>query len=316
MWQPLSKILDYIGRLRVPLGPSKVALQVGFPGADDALGGFDWKNYRTAEALHDVWGPPRDSVWEPYHCVPLFAALDALKSAKWPATSNEAWPTAPEEAARIEAGFHLSGAARREPLGRDWADAGVWVILDLPGVESVTAAARFVLGGYQPVCTFDHWPHPAGLLRPERILAQLLRFAPIVAEARQHLLPASPPVWICDRERLGTRPGRPHEFDNRYFLDDSLLPGPEALRKAGIQHIVCIVPEPLMNPLEDLSAYLGALRREGFTDIHGAALSDAELRPFDFMAATTPRRFDAAGYQRSSAGGFGRLIPEESSSSG
>lgn len=316
MWQPLSKLLDSIGRLRVALGPSKVSVQVGFPGADDALGGFDWKNYRTSEALYEVWGPPSGSVWEPYHCVPLFAALDALKSAKWPATTNEPWPTAAEEAARIETDPHLPGAAAREPLGREWAENGVWVILDVPGVVAVPLATRFVLAGYQPVCTFDHWPHPAGLLKPERILAQLLRYAPVVAEARQRLHPASPPIWICDRDRLGRGSGMPREFDNRYFLDDSILPGPDALRKAGIRHVVCIVPEAWMHPLEDIQAYLASLKREGFSEIHGAALNDPELRTFDFAPVGAPRRFDAAHYQRSAAGGFGRLIPEESSSSG
>jgi hypothetical protein len=316
MWQPLSKLLDSIGRFRLALGPSKAAVQIGFPGADDALGGFDWKNYRSAEALYEVWGPASGSVWEPYHCVPLFAALDALKPAKWPATPNEAWPTAAEEAARIETGVHLPGATAREPLGREWAEAGVWVILDVPGVVAVPLAARFVLAGYQPVCTFDHWPHPAGLLKPERILAQLLRYAPIVAEARQQLHPASPPIWVCDRERLGRGPGMPRDFDNRYFLDDSILPGPDALRKAGIRHVVCIVPEPWMHPLEDVQAYLEGLKREGFPEIHGAALNDPELRTFDFSPVGAPRRFAASSYQRSAAGGFGRLIPEESSSSG
>lgn len=309
MWEPLWKMLDALGRLRLTLGPAKVPVQVGGAGSTDARGGMDWQRYRTAEALYDVWGPVPGSRWEPYHCVPLFAALDVLRT-------GEAWPTAVEEAERIETRMHLDRAVFGEPLGANWAAEGVWVILDVPGQEAVTLASRFVLGGYQPVCTFDHWPHAAGLLKPERILAQLLRFAPLLADARSRLSPQAPPLWICDRERLGTRRGRPREFDNRYYLDDSLLPGTAALRENGIRQLICVVPETTDNPIEDLAAYFAALRKEGFSQIHCVALSDPELRPFSFSEPVPTRRFKKAGYQRSAAGGFGRLIPEESSSSG
>jgi len=309
MWPLWSKLFETLGRFRLPLPHPKVSVSVGSPGATDVLGGFDWQHHRTAEALFATWGPLPDTVWEPYHCVPLFAALDTIKS-------GQAWPTAPADAARIETGPHLGGPATFEPLGQAWAESGVWVILDLPGPVSVALAARLVRAGYQPVCTFDHWPHPAGLLQPERLLAQLLRFAPLLADARQHLRPEGPPLWICDRNRLGERRGQPHEFDNRYFLDDSLLPGPDTLRRADVRHIVCVVPEPMDRPLEDLHAYFADLRKEGFGEIHAAALSDPELRILDLPSPTKSSRFLSRGFQRSAAGGFGRLIPEESSSSG
>ena len=317
MWQPLSKLLDTLGRLRVPQGPPKVTIRIGTPGSVDALGDFEWRNYKSPEALYRVWGPLQDSPWEPYHCVPLFAALESIKpDAHQSQTASGPWPTDPAQATQMEIGPHLDGAAQAKPLGQAWVDAGVWVILDLPGTQSVPLAARFVLAGFQPVCTFDHWPHPQGLLHPELILAQLLRFAPVIGRARTTLAPGNPPVWICDRDRLGTRPGQPHEFDNRYFLDDSLLPGPEALRRSGIRQIICIVAEPTMRPLEDLHACFEQLRKEGFSEIHGAALSDPELRVFDFAPLPVPSRFQTEGYQRSASGGFGRLIPEQSSSSG
>jgi hypothetical protein len=309
MWERLWKMLDVLGRFRFAWGPAKVAVQVGRFGSSDARGGADWERYRTAEALYRVWGPIPGSRWEPYHCVPLFAALDVLRQ-------GEAWPTESREAEDLEARGHLAGAAAGEPLGGNWAADGVWLILDLPGVEAVTLGTRFIMGGYQPVCTFDHWPHWVGMLKPERILAQMLRLAPVVAEARERLRVESPPLWICDRERLGTRRGGPHEFDNRYYLDDSLLPGAATLREAGIRHIVCVVPEATDGPVEDLAAYLAALRKDGFGDIHGVALSDPELRPFSFSPGSGSARFKRSGYQRSAAGGFGRLIPEESSSGG
>ncbi|HHY86728.1 MAG TPA: hypothetical protein GYA07_14525 [Verrucomicrobia bacterium] len=47
---------------------------------------------------------------------------------------------------------------------------------------------------------------------------------------------------------------------------------------------------------------------------HCAALSDPELRPLELRAEPALEPFRSARYQRSAAGGFGRLIPEQSSS--
>jgi hypothetical protein len=71
-----------------------------------------------------------------------------------------------------------------------------------------------------------------------------------------------------------------------------------------------------MNPLEDLHAYFTALRKEGFNEIHGVALSNPELGTFEFGPMPVTSRFSDRNFQRSASGGFGRLIPEESSSSG
>lgn len=310
MWQPLSSLFDLIGRLRFSVPPlRRRKLSVGRPGAVDAQGGFDWQTYRSARSLYAVWGPPSDSPWIPYHCVPLFASLDTLRQ-------DLVWPTAPEDAQLLEVSPHLDQAAAGVCLGSAWVQERVWLILDLPGIQSVPLAVRFLLAGFQPICTFDHWPHPAGLLNPTHILAQLLRFAPHVASARSLLSANSPPLWICDRERLGTRVGRPMEFDNRYYLDDSLLPGPNSLKKAGINHILCMVPDAEQRPLDDIWAYFQELRNEGFHNIHGVSLQDPKLEPFEFSQTSVRSRFSTLKYQRSAAGGFGRLVPSESSSSG
>lgn len=309
MWQPLSNILDLIGRCRISIGPSKVVLSVGHPESTDATGTMDWQRFLTAEALHDVWGPAPGSPWQPYHCVPLFAALDTLPKAL-------VGPTPREMATHFESVLHISEASSSSPLGQNWVSERVGIFIDLPGVQSVPLAFRLALAGYQPVCTFDHWPHPAGLLHPELILAQLIRFAPLMESARFGIRPENPPIWVCDRNRLGTVPGLPRQFDNRYFLDDSVLPGLAALKAAGIQHLICIVPTLAEPPLEDLLAWLFSLQKAGFKDIHVVALSDPSLAPYDLPPGKLKSRINSRRFQRSAAGGFGRLIPEESSSGG
>jgi hypothetical protein len=308
MWQPLSKILNFIGRVRIPVGPPNVTVMVGRANAPDALSSIDWKRFASAEALYDVWAPPKGSRWTPYHCVPLFAALQTLPR-------NQFGPTDEETVKTIEMGPLLTPAVDLKPLGASWASERAWVILDLPGPQSVALAVRFVAAGFQPVCTFDHWPHPMGLVKAHVVLAQLLRHASSIEKLRPYLQPDAAPLWICDRNRLGTQPGRPKQFDNRYFLDDSILPSAKTLKEADIRHIICVMPTPAHRPCDDLRAYFRDLKKEGF-QIDAAALSDPALTLFELPPATFQVDFTQHGYQRSSAGGFGRLIPEPSSSSG
>ncbi|HMO51125.1 MAG TPA: hypothetical protein PKE26_07760 [Kiritimatiellia bacterium] len=309
MWQPLSKLLNLVGRLRIPGRPKRVELIIGNPAERDAMDATYWKNYQETEALFAVWGPPPGSPWEPYHCVPLFAALQTVKP-------DRIGPTAPDRVIETEGNGQLGVHLNTKPLGEAWAAQRSWVILDLPGAKSVPAALRLMAGGFQPVCTFDNWPHPAGLVKSEIVLAQLLRYAALAGDTRKHLATTSPPVWVCDRNRLGSGPARPRDFDNRYYLDDSILPSGETLRKNGIEQILCVVPTTDDLPRDDLRAYFRDLRKEGFAAIYRVGFSDPTLRAGAFPESMYEVKFSTSGYARSDAGGFGMLIPEPSSSGG
>lgn len=309
-----SAPLEALGRLGLPrLLPAALfrrSLAVGDPKAADALGGSGWRAFLDPARLFDVWGPHPAGPWGPYHCVPLFAALDRLKrDAIGPAAppGSPKRPKAPPELPR----FARPGA----PAPR-WLTPSTWTILDLPGARSVEAAAWLVRAtGAQPVCTFDNWPHERGVLKPELALAELLRWATTLRDARPKITPESPPLWICERERLGERPGRPREFDNRYFHDDSVLPGPGVLRRHGIERVVYVVPAATDAPLADLEGYFGELLLAGIAVFRVSLdAADASLEPF--TSPRTPRRLNRSGYRRSAVGGFGTLVPEPSSGSG
>lgn len=209
----------------------------------------------------------------------------------------------------VEGNGHLGGIMVEKPLGAEWKEQKSWVILDLTGARSVAAGLRFIAGGFQPVCTFDNWPHPAGLIKTEIVLAQLLRYAAHVSDQRKYLTVESPPLQgICDRNRLGTRQANVKEFDNRYYLDDSILPSPETLRKNGVEQIICVVPGFEDKPREDLCAYFRDLRKENFTQIFGCAFQDPELKLFRFPEEVFTINFKQSGFRRSDSGGFGVLI--------
>lgn len=304
MWRLWSGLLEELGRLRLPL-PSRRDVRVGDPDAADAEGGEGWRDFLSPEALFHAWGPLEDSPWEPYHAVPLFAALDRVAPGRvGPTASVLQWDRVSHPAAR-------PGAPPPE-----WLTAQTWTIIDLPGPRAVEVAAWLVTSaGVQPVCTFDHWPHPKGVLKPEHILAELLRWAGTVAGARGRIAADAPPVWICDSDRLGSRPGRPGEFDNRYYLDDSALPGETILRRAGITRIVYISPGTGELPVADLEGYLADLLRSGMELLH-LRITELDPEPRPMSAPRTPRPPPREGFHRSSAGGFGTVVPEPSSGGG
>lgn len=254
--------------------------------------------------LFDTWGPVPGSPWEPFHCVTLFAALERIAAPG---------PTAPAVAAKLEAGPHLA------PLPADaWPDRPPWLmegtltVIDLDGPQSVALGARLVRAGAQPVCTFDNWPHQAGVQKPEEVLAQLLRHATTVAAARDALTPSSPPVWLCDRQRLVGGDPRPRQFDNRYFLDDTLLPGTGYLKKAGIGTIVVVQQTASTSMSRDLEAWLA----DRAADKMAVFVTHLQTEHLEAEPITPVRSHVPKVGLRSDAGGFGRLIPEPSSSGG
>jgi hypothetical protein len=302
MWQLLSGPLEWLGRLRIGFSRRR-PLRVGSPDASDAQGGTGWRAYLAADRLYDVWGPHPDSPWVPFHCVPLFAALDRIKA-------DQVGPTAPPAA-----GDPMSGRPHARPgaPAPAWLSPGTWVILDLPGSETVEAGAWLITTGGQPVCTFDNWPHEKGLLRAEHLLAALLRWATTVAEARASLTSDAPPVWICDSQRLGSRTGQPGEFDNRYYLDDSLLPGAALLKTVAIVRVVYVTSDVQELPVLDLEEYFADLRRAGLELLHVDLAAGLDATPL--AARTTPRQPPRSGFRRSAAGGFGTEVPQPSSGS-
>ncbi len=309
MWRPWSRALELLGRIRLRIPGWRKKLRVGDPRAPDAQGGFGWREYLDPERLYDAWGPVPAGVWMPFHCVPLFAALDSIQR-------SEIGPSPPPEQHNGDPdprSLHaLIRPGMRPPF---WLTGDTWTILDLPGPAAVEAAAWLVTAaGCQPVCTFDNWPHERGVLRPEHTLAELLRWATTIAEARPRLHAGSPPLWICDSERLGSRQGTPGEFDNRYFLDDSILPGPGLLKTAGIRKVVYFTIGGEEVPLLDLEAYFAELLTAGIPVLH-AELMRPLHEPQPFSAPRTPRRPRESEFRRSGAGGFGMEVPQPSSGS-
>jgi len=256
-----------------PVQPSAVDPHTLFPpapGQIDSRGGDFWKRYRTASALHAAWVPPPASPWRPYYKPTLVAAVSIVQEAAAPTRSPEG-----ERAERLADEF-------AQGLGPERAA----VFVDLPGEESVAWNAVLARHGFEPVATFNNWPHQRGVLRLERALGALLYYAEEVKLGRKPQ--TYRPVFALERNRLtvfGVR-SPTDTFDNRYFHSASDFPAARVFKAQAIDHIYYVGPESARGhdmEVDDLNAYFVSLAQAGlrfsYVGVAGGLLSSVEAQP-------------------------------------
>lgn len=291
MWSLLLKLLESIARIRIPFYRFSTTLSVGRPNAADACGTNEWRAFLEGRALSRVWGPHAKSPWTPFHILTLFVSLDYLRKNEVGPCDSDPWPIR---------NFQIP----------PWIDSSTLLLIDLPGPQSVALGAALAVGGCDLVCTFNNWPHPKGLIRPEETLAALLRYASWLSRNRTAYPAPGPVAWLCDSGRLGVRRGRPNEFDNRYYIEDNVVPGPNYLRERNISKIIYISGGPEI--IADLGVHLYTFKKEGFQVGLSLAYSNGVLA--DPVAIVPPEKpFNTTGFFRATAGGFGAPVPHPSS---
>jgi hypothetical protein len=292
MWSPLSRFLDTLGRWRLPWLRLRKPLKVGDRRNLDHLGGRRWQMFLRPRELATAFGPRPDGPWWPFHCLTLFASLDYLRREHTGPLENDPLPV----------------AALRRP---EWLDARTFMFVDLKGPESVALGAALAVQGCDLVCTFNNWPYPNSVIASEHTLAALLRYASWLKDERRWPQTPAPVAWLCDNERLGTRKGKPGEFDNRYYIDESVLPGPSYLRQRGIGRIAYLGNEGKV-PLADLAEHLYEYRQKGF-ELVGTSLSPEGEFSAPRALDLTATRFRKIGFLLAAGGGFGATVPHPSS---
>lgn len=272
------------------------------------------RDYERYDVLFHLYGPLAESPWVPYHCPTLFASIDKCAIRPGSRRPSEAYQEAREE----------TGAWQ-------WLDRGTMVIVDVPGATTIEVGALLMKEvGVQFVSTFDHWasaPDDAGATRvidARQIIDAMYSVAPDIHERRSELSPDAPPVWLCDSRRLGkgkTSPS-PGEFDNRYYIDNSILPGIDSLRSGGIRRVVYLSEAMGSGPLGDLDAPPDVA--SFVADVFDAGLTVEQVALGHKGSWTNPvpvqqRPFETdlpvRGFSRSDMGGFGKVIPEPSEGS-
>ncbi|MGK3994290.1 hypothetical protein [Sorangium sp. So ce1024] len=121
------------------------------------------------------------------------------------------------------------------------------VIVDLDGPESVAFAAG-AAEAFEPVFTFDNWPHPRGVVRAHLTLAAAAYYQPLFARAQPG---PRATMFVLDRQRLSPYSDDATQFDNRYV---ARLPAADALWARGVRHVLYVVPtEAVTTESDDLN---------------------------------------------------------------
>jgi hypothetical protein len=237
------------------------ARQLSFPGETevDAAGSADWKQNLGDLAITLA---PAEERLAPFYVPTLFQALSAPSALSLRASIRPIFTPAMRVAYARGLGLASLFQAGSFP-------ADVAVVIDMPGPEAVAVAAALA-EHFDPVFTFDNWPHPAGVVPSHLTLAAALYYRPTFQAARGTRPAAAPPVFVLDGERLSGYIDEQLEFDNRYTAK---LPGPEALAHLGVHRVLYVVSGQVVEERDDLNDDFVAFQRAGI-DVRMLSLGD------------------------------------------
>jgi hypothetical protein len=181
------------------------------------------------------------------------------------------------------------------------------LVIDLDGPTSVAVGLMLAQRGYRPVPLFNGVNGPAPLV-PVAELARALIDA--VSALESIALPANAaPAFLLDARRLSGIPA-PRVFDNRWVVLPEDFPSANKLLAAGIRRCV-LVTEHVQQ--RDLPHVLLRYKQSGIEllalNTAGRLIPHTPVRP-SWFGSLVARVSVLAGLRRSSAGGFGALVPE------
>jgi hypothetical protein len=190
------------------------------------------------------------------------------------------------------------------------------LILDLPGEVSVPLGLACAKRGYRPIPLYNGCPGPNELVDTRQIRLALGRHADALRELP--LDATAPPAFLLDSQRLVAKgPRAPGRFDNRWMVFPQDFPSANLLLARRITAIL-VVQQKAGQPQEDLQHVLRRWQEAGLR-IQRLTPYATQPEPIEVERPKRFRRiwyalFAAAGLIHHSAGGFGGLIPQPSSS--
>jgi hypothetical protein len=254
------------------------------------------------QQLYERWAP-EGSTWSTWVKPVLFAKM-------------------PDIAAPLD-GSHAPPA----PFDVSWAPPvsdRAAIVLDLPGGASVDAGLALAERGYRPVPLYNVVPGPA----ETRPIAAAVDVAPVTgalwrggdAIAQINLPYDAPPAFLLDARRMPPSAPRPGQFDNRWVVLPQDFPSATFLQTHGIRRVL-LVQDVSGQPRSDLAHVLRRWQEAGI--VIDSLVPGAGVRPVTLDVAR-PKMFRwmlyalaaTMGLRRSSAGGFGSVVPMPSSSHG
>ena len=233
----------------------------------DAVGqdnyGRNYDQYKTAEALIDAWMPPQGSPYIPFFKQTLLASVDEMRTGFITKHSVARAVFTPDDRVAVNQGQNFARTGIPEHAA---------IFLDIEGEQAIVWGAVLAqTKGFQPVFTFNNWPHQKGIVPSERVLGTAIYYASTIESLKQEgkIKPASPPVFLLDSERLSLNAKADHGvYDNRYYLSPADLPSADQFKAAGVEHIIYVTAFGTRSPeqvkeQDDLNEYFTGLANAG-----------------------------------------------------
>jgi hypothetical protein len=256
--------------------------------------------------LYKLWAP-ESSIWSNWAKPVLFAEM-TIGSAEAPPPD----PTFPPS------------DTPPAPPNLNWApaaDSNTAIVLDIPGAQAVKLSVELIKSGFRPVPLFNgvRGPQMYSLVNVDDIIFAL--YGASDALVATPLPDAAPPVFLLDSERFaGASFATPGRFDNRWYVFPQDFPSANFLLSRSIRSVI-LAQRRSAGPQSDLSHVLLRWQEAGI-QIQACGVEDGTSpspitisRPENFRSLWY-RAMVLAGLRRNSAGGFGAVIPEPSSSGG
>jgi hypothetical protein len=222
---------------------------------------------------------PRQESLKPFYQPTLFQALTDMPGTGMTGKELRDWMK-PVFTPEMDAAFRQGRALESLfPQGEEVTRATA-VIVDLPGPESV-AFSSGMARRFEPVYTFENWPHPRGVVPAHLTLGAVVYYRSLLLRLAPERSTPAPPVFVLDRNRLLPYKEPRTQFDNRYL---ARLPPAQRLLELGIRHVLYVVPGGA--PLEELDDI-----NEDFVSYHKVELdvkvvAASEFQPQDPQAET------------------------------
>ena len=257
------------------------------------------------ETIFEIWAPEA-AIWSPWAKPVLFAHLDSV--------STEI-PALPELAELTWAPF---------------LDAGLAIVVDVPGAEGVRLGIALAHRGFRPVPLYNAVPLPSSESTPDRFCPppslSAVDVVPTVAALRYYAdalaaikLPANaPPAFLLDANRHARdQVVKPTDFDNRSVCFTTDFPSANVLVAQGIKKVL-LVQGSSLQPQRDLAHILRRWQDAGLAlqrlqlDSPGAVESFHVFRP-SWYGAMFQRALAAFGLRRADGEGFGSWLNDSAS---
>jgi hypothetical protein len=218
---------------------------------------------------------PRQRKLKPFYQPTLFQALTGTGPGSSPEAAELRAELKPVYTAAMDTAFRQGQGLNSLFSQGSQASATTVVIVDLPGPEAVAFAAGLAQR-FEPVFTFDNWPHPRGVVPAHLTLGAVLYYRPLLLRLAGERPTAAPPVLVLDRNRLLPYTKPQAQFDNRYM---ARLPPADRLKELGIQHVLYVVPGGgAVQELDDINEDFVSYREAGL-DVKAVAASDFQPSP-------------------------------------